>query len=33
VNGLHVLDLEVKYVCNINTKRLRPNDHLFGIVA
>ena len=26
VNGLYVLDLEDKSVCNINTKRLRPND-------
>jgi hypothetical protein len=26
VNGLYVLDLEDKYICNINTKRLRPND-------
>jgi hypothetical protein len=26
VNGLYVLDLEDKYVCNINTKRARLND-------
>jgi hypothetical protein len=26
VNRLYVLDLEDKSVCNINTKRLRPND-------
>jgi hypothetical protein len=36
VNELYVLDLEDKSVCNINAKRLRPNDLnplLFGIVA
>ena len=26
MNGLYVLDLEDKSVCNINTKRLRPNE-------
>jgi hypothetical protein len=26
VNGLYVLDLEDKSVCNINTKRARLND-------
>jgi hypothetical protein len=26
VNGLYVLDLEDKFVCNINTKRARLND-------
>jgi hypothetical protein len=26
VNGLYVLDLEDKSVCNINTKRARMND-------
>jgi hypothetical protein len=26
VNGLYVLDLEDKSICNINTMRLRPND-------
>jgi hypothetical protein len=26
VNGLYVLDIEDKFVCNINTKRARLND-------
>jgi hypothetical protein len=26
VNGLYVLDLEDKFVCNINMKRSQPND-------